>query len=871
MTEAKRPLCIGLLAHVDSGKTTLAEAIFRANGLISELGRVDHGDAFLDTGDMEKKRGITIRSKIGRFLRHDREWILLDTPGHDDFSPEMERSLPAMDVAVLILSGKKGFAGREEFLLQLLKTHGIPCILFVNKMDQVGIEKEDLKKDLEHALGDSPVFLQDSEETQAERLALLSEELLTRFLDRGKLTPIDARKEFQQGRWLPCIFGSALYEKGISLLLDTLETLGPGKKPGEPSDFSAYVYQVDWSEGQKKSHLRIFTGSLSNKEVLTGEKVHELRRYNGETYETCQQAGAGDVVCLIGPTSLQAGQGLGESESLKSQLHPLFRYELVLENPGEEDLAHCQKLLLQKAEEFPELLPQIRQNPARMTLAVMGPLRLEVLQDAFQREGLSVQFSFMPVERKETILAPALGIGHYEPLRHYAEVHLYLEPGERRSGKRFSSRLSEEILSHSDQEKIREICLREDVPGVLAGQSLTDLHFVLVNGASGPHTSGGDMAEACRRAIRNGLMRAPGRVLEPFVAFRLQVEVTHLGRLLQELTQYGCMEPKSRGLGHGNPPVQEVEGRGPLAQLGPYFLDRAQKQGLEPHLEFSGYEPMEDQEGYLAQSDYQAEKDRTYPPGSIFCSHGAGFGVPWYEVDRYAHCRPLSLQEKEDDSPEEEAEEKVRSVKETRWTVGQDEIDRIFRQTFFANRNPHKKKPKEKKNDDYVGHSRVWKSGEKTFLLVDGYNLLHAWSGYREEVRENLGNARSHFIEEMIHYDALCDEEIIVVFDAYRVKDGEHGEDHGPVHVVYTAEAETADHYIQRFSHRSRGHYNVIVASSDGGEQLIVRKEGAVVYSAHDFYKLVRSRIEGSRAQAKQTGPDQLTQKILDGRDHETK
>lgn len=857
MAKNKSPISLGIIAHVDTGKTTLAESIFAKAGTLSEKGRVDDGDSYLDTDQIERRRGITIFSKLGRFSCRDKDFILVDTPGHTDFAPEMERSLALLDYAVLMVSGTDGVVGYTKTLWDLLEKRNIPVFLFVNKMDQLGSDKDHVIEEIQRDLSDKTIdFTQEPNELE-EDLALVDEAILAHYMDKHEIDHGLVKKAFQERRFFPLFFGSALNDQGVDALLDHIYEFTQAKT--WPDQGSAFVYKVNYDDkDQRLTHLRLWGGSIKNKDLIEGEKIHEIRRYSGDEYESVQEAYAGDILALLGPKNLRAGQVLGEeNQGQDLQMKPVLSYEVHRTDQGDQHgLLQALELL---EEELPELSLSFLEESDEIYIHVMGPVLLEVLKERLQDSGIEVGFSPGQVLYKETLGDECVGIGHFEPLRHYAEVQVYLKPGERNSGLRFFSDLSTDDLSLTYQKQVKRAVEEGEIPGVLTGAALTDVEVHLVEGKSSePHTESGDFYEAGIRAVRNALMFGDSVMLEPYYSFQIEVEISQSGKILQDLEKLGSREVNTQ--------VKEstslIEGSGPVARLQEYFQDFASLTGGQANLQFKfhGYYPSEDQEEILAQVGYNPLEDQDYSPNSVFCSHGSSDIIPWNEIRDYAHTLIYRL-------AREEAVNQVlpRRAKERDYHVSQAEIEQIFKETFYANANEKKamKKRTEKKNDSYKGRESFSFTKKDTYLLVDAYNIIFAWPVLKDLAEEDMEGARSALVDIFAKYNTYVDDTIILVFDAYRVDN--HREtilERDGIMVVFTKQAETADQYIQKVSKGLAKDYLVKVATSDGPEQRIVWGQGALVRSARDLYHELGHVFERANRDIQKSQVDELQQKI---------
>lgn len=860
-----KKLVIGMLAHVDAGKTTLSESILYTSGAIRKLGRVDNKDAFLDNNDYERQRGITIFSKQAVFTYKDLDVTLLDTPGHVDFSAEMERTLWVLDYAVLVINGMDGVQGHTETLWGLLKRLKVPVFIFVNKMDQQGTDKHRILEQLKNELSSGCV---DFDRLDYEELAVCNEEALEQVLDEGIVDDKLIGNMISQREVFPVIFGSALRLDGVDRLLDIMNKYCEVSENGDDkqSDMSARVYKISRDDrGERLTHIKVTGGSLKAKQLINGEKINQIRIYSGEKYTSVNEAVCGSICAITGLEGTYAGQALGrENNDNAPVLSPVLNYKINLP-AGTDPLMMLPKLKMIEEEE-PQLHIEWNESFKEIHVQVMGPVMIEVLQNIIkERFDCDVTFSEGSIVYKETIADKVEGIGHFEPLRHYAEVHLILEPGEAGSGMQYELDCSEDMLAKNWQRLIYTHLCEKTHKGVLTGSALTDVKITVVAGrAHNKHTEGGDFRQATYRAVRNGLMQAESVLLEPFYEFTLILDRQYIGRAMTDFERMGAQFEIND---NGDEAV--IKGAGPVATVGNYQAEvNAYTRGKGVlRLKMSGYRPCHNTEEVIEQIGYEAERDTRNPADSVFCAHGSGFNVPWYEVKDYAHVdsvlNPVGTNENVVLTPKEAA----RTVSDE-W-IGTDEVDRILAQTYFANSrgdNERRKMSKRKASDEmgrYVtasgsgsynnGQYKASQSKKQTnsisYLLVDGYNIIHAWSELEELSRINMDSARDKLLDIMCNYQGMKKCELIVVFDAYRVS-GHHEEymDYHNIHVVYTKEAETADHYIEKFAHENGKKYNITVATSDGLEQVIIRGAGCLLYSAREFEKEVKAMEEHIRS-----------------------
>ncbi len=861
---------IGILAHVDAGKTTLSEAMLYESGAIREKGRVDKGDAFLDTDAMEKERGITIFSKQAVFTYADTEFVLLDTPGHVDFSAEMERTLQVLDYAVLVVNGADGVQSHTETLWRLLSHYMVRVFIFVNKMDMAEANETALLCELQTRLhGSCVAFLEEKEETFWENIAVCEETVLESFLETGTVEKGEIRRLIWERKLFPCFFGSALWGKGVEQLLRGLSDYT--QEIRYPALFGARVFKIARDEkGNRLTYVKITGGSLKVKDTLTGkaqtgmmtaegggeakweEKVNQIRIYSGDKYETTGEAPAGSICAVTGLSRTFPGEGLGaEGAAELTVLEPVLQYRVIL--PQEEAAAAVLPKLRMLEEEEPKLQIIWEEALQEIRLCVMGEVQLEILQRLIrERFGILAEFGQGHVVYKETIAGAVIGAGHFEPLRHYAEVLLKLEPAEAGSGLQFATACSEDILARNWQRLILTHLEEKEHRGVLTGAPVTDMKITLLAGrAHKKHTEGGDFRQATYRAVRQGLMEADSVLLEPYYAFVLEVPEKLVGRAMMDMERLsGKMEPPRMEAGRAI-----LTGVAPVATIGSYQKEVIAYTRGEGRISchFKGYLPCHNTEEVVKQCAYEPESDAENPSGSVFCAHGAGFVVPWYEVKAYIHTEvreeDIACKNGENlpDMPWEEGgylrESQTGSRNRTETVLLTEEIDNILERTYRAN----------KRDKEIAGKGRYGKRPEKAkipaversfrpapkkeeYLLVDGYNVVFAWEELHTLAKINIDGARGRLLDILCDYQAMRGCHLIVVFDAYRVK-GHATEilDYHNIHIVYTQEAETADQYIEKFAHENGKRYDVIVATSDGLEQIIIRGEGCRLMSAREL------------------------------------
>lgn len=826
-------IVVGILAHVDAGKTTLSEGMLYTSGAIRTMGRVDNRDAFLDTYALERERGITIFSKQAVFSLGTTQVTLLDTPGHVDFSPEMERTLQVLDYAILVISGADGVQGHTRTLWNLLRRYEIPTFVFVNKMDQKGTDAEVLLQELKNVLEEGCVDFSTKRDTHFyEEAAVCSEDALEEFLETGRLKKETLQELFLERQLFPCFFGSALRLEGVKEFLEQMQELI--KVPEYPDTFAAKVFKIARDEaGNRLTYLKITGGSLKVKAVIEGQKVNQIRIYSGEKYEAVNEVEAGSICAVTGLSDTYPGEGLGaEQGTYLPVLEPVLNYQ-VIPTEGDDPI-----LLLPKLRELEEEEPQLHivweEALQEIHVQLMGEVQLEVLKTLiYERFGVEVEFGQGNILYKETIQNTVEGVGHFEPLRHYAEVHLLLEPGEPGSGVQCMSVCSEDLLDRNWQRLILTHLMETEHRGVLTGAPITDIRITLVSGkAHLKHTEGGDFRQAVYRAVRQGLKQADSVLLEPYYEYRLELPSENVGRAMTDIERM-----------HGTFGLPQIEadrtiltGTAPVSTMRDYQKEvHAYTRGNGTlQCTLKGYAPCHNTEEVLAATGYDSERDTLHPTGSVFCAHGAGFLVPWYEVKEYMHL-PSIMQEKPSDSSEEK-QTAYRVPEETDAWIDTEEVDRIIAQSVSANKK-QKTLPKKKLPEYYKSTSKPKKQEvREEYLLVDGYNVIFAWEDLKDLAQVSIDGARGKLLDVLCDYQGMKKCNLIVVFDAYRVQ-GHKTEisTYHNIHVVFTKEAETADQYIEKFAHENGKKYNVTVATSDGLEQIIIRGQGCRLLSAREL------------------------------------
>lgn len=873
-----RYINIGIVAHVDAGKTTLSESMLYHAGAIRKLGRVDHKDAFLDTDQMERERGITIFSKQAVFRWKDRTITLLDTPGHVDFSAEMERVLQVLDCAVLVVSGADGVQGHTQTLWKLLKRYHIPTFLFVNKMDQEGTDGEKLLKELRKRFGENvvpfvdimtesdcpggKVYLHTKEgavEEVLEELAVCEDDMMEEYLEEGRISLDKVQKAVADRQVFPCYFGSALHSQGVEELLDGLDLYIKDKT--YPAEFGAKVYKIARdNQGNRLTYLKVTGGRLKVKDVVEGlnEKINQIRIYSGEKFEAVQEVEAGRVCAVTGLENTRPGQGIGaEEESDLPVLEPVLTYQILLPDDCE-----VHKMLLNLKileEEEPELHIVWEEQTSEIHVQLMGDVQIEILQRMIkERFGVLVEFGEGSIVYKETITAPVEGVGHFEPLRHYAEVHLRLEPGERGSGMQFAAECSEDILDRNWQRLVLTHLEEKEHKGVLTGSPITDMKITLTSGrAHQKHTEGGDFRQATYRAVRQGLKKADSILLEPYYEFRMELPSENVGRAMTDIQN---MSGK-----FGTPMIEEettvLTGSAPVSLMRGYQKEFTAYTGGRGRMAVSlkGYDICHNQEEVLAASTYDSEADLANPTGSVFCAHGAGFVVDWDEVEEYMHMEH-TLESGNDDEMDV-MEVTLPKRRHSSIELTREELDAIYVRTPDPKKNrstgPVTVRVKEKTREPGSAYQdpkwearRRAKAGTEEYLLVDGYNIIFSWEELKELSERDIGAARGKLADILSNYQGFRKCTLILVYDAYKVE-GNPGEvmKYHNIYIVYTKEAETADQYIEKTVRRIAKNADVTVATSDGLEQVIIMGQGAHRMSAPGLKEEVELALKELRGE----------------------
>lgn len=890
-----KKLVIGILAHVDAGKTTLSEELLYLCGEIRKIGRVDHGDAFLDTYELEKERGITIFSKQALLKTENMEVTLLDTPGHVDFSAEMERTLQVLDYAILVINGMDGVQSHTMTLWRLLERYQIPTFLFVNKMDQQGTDHDALLNDLKQHLHENCVDFGRTQDTdygmyeltpeQLENIAVCEEDILETYLETGIVEDRDIARLIIQRKIFPCYFGSALKEKGVKDFWNGVQKYTA--EPKRPTEFGAKVFKIARDEqGNRLTYMKITGGSLKVKTLLSSnsngqslpgrkaeeaaweEKADQIRLYSGAKYELTSEAEAGTVCAVTGLTRTYPGEGLGiEQESELPILEPVLNYQIIL--PDDCDPHQMLQKLRQLEEEEPQLHILWDSQFSEIHAQLMGEVQIEILKKLiWDRFHVAVEFGAGSIVYKETVAEPVEGVGHFEPLRHYAEVHLLIEPGEPGSGCQFFTACSEDVLARNWQRLILTHLEEKEHIGVLTGSPLTDVQITILTGrAHAKHTEGGDFRQATYRAVRQGLRKARNILLEPYYEFRLEVPAEMIGRAMADVQKMqGTFDaPEVEG------ETAILKGTAAVAQMRDYQKEVVSYTHGTGKLfcSLKGYAPCKNQDEVVQNIGYDPEADLENPTGSVFCAHGAGFVVPWDQVEAYMHLQSgVDMDELDSESWYEDVESAqnlgtaVDNANISRNISGKngkfsysgsyeeaEELQAIFERTFgpmkrdrtaFQKKTVHSSTP--------ATRYRAGKPRQEEYLLVDGYNIIFSWEELNELAKENIHAACDKLMDILSNYQGYRKCTLILVFDAYKVEG--HVEEIIPYHniyVVYTKEAETADQYIEKTVHRIGRQYQVTVATSDGLEQVIIMGQGAHRISAQGLKKEIEDTEKTAR------------------------
>ena len=895
----EKQITMGILAHVDAGKTTLSEGILYTCKAIRKLGRVDHQDAFLDTNTLERNRGITIFSKQAECTLGEFGMTFLDTPGHVDFSAEMERTLQILDYAILVISGADGVQGHTETLWRLLSRYQIPVFLFINKMDQPGTDREALLAEVKEKLDANCVeFSADqTDEEWKEQVAVCDEQVMEAYLEGEEISREQIRQMIRERKLFPCYFGSALKMTGVEEFLDDLKLRI--RETSYPETFGAKIYKITRdNQGERLTHMKITGGTLKVKSVLSNgrpgepgegiwqEKVNQIRIYSGEKYTMVSEVKAGTVCAVTGLTATYPGQGLGsEQASDMPVLEPVLSYRIGL--PTEVNVHQALLQLRQLEEEEPLLHIVWNETLGEIYAQVMGEVQIEILKSLIkERFGMTVTFDEGNIVYKETILEPVEGIGHFEPLRHYAEVHLLLEPGETGSGLTFATDCSEDVLDRNWQRLILTHLEEREHKGVLLGAPITDMKITLLTGrAHIKHTEGGDFRQATYRAVRQGLRKAKSQLLEPYYEFRLEVPSEQVGRSMTDIQKM---------LGEFDPPKTEGEmtvltGSAPVVTMRDYQKEVISYTSGRGRFSctLKGYYPCHNQEEVVEAVGYDPEADLENPTGSVFCAHGAGFVVNWDQVEEYMHVESgWNAPAGQETKSEKPVTAKNWKEENEKYLATEKELEEIFERTYGPIRKLGEEPPagrsvkgwKKSRRDPLEGYGKSSSDykqkktpdGEKEYLLVDGYNIIFAWEDLKELAAVNIDGAREKLMDILCNYQGFKKSTLILVFDAYKVK-GNPGsvETYHNIHVVYTKEAETADQYIEKTVHEIGRKYRVTVATSDQLEQVIILGQGGQRMSARELLEDVIEVSHQIRETARQKSSSEKNY-LFDHLDEET-
>ncbi len=863
-----KKLVAGILAHVDAGKTTLSEGLLYLGGRTRKLGRVDRKDAFLDNYGLERARGITIFSKQAVLDIGDVQVTLLDTPGHVDFSTEMERTLQVLDYAILVISGADGIQGHTRTLWNLLDIYRVPVFIFVNKMDQPGTDRDRLMEEIRKQLGHGCVdFGRDRGRDFMEQVAMCDEVLLSEYIETGRIDDEHIRESIRDRRLFPCYFGAALRLEGVEALMQGLAEYTI--IPSWPDKFGARVFKISRDEqGNRLSHLKITGGVLRVRDVAGNgtweEKVTQIRIYSGPKFETVNEAEAGTICAVTGLSQTRPGEGLGADEGIITPvLEPVLSYRIML--PEDADPREILPKLRQLEDEDPALRITWYEQLREIQAKIMGEVQTEILQSVIKdRFGIDVSFDAGRIIYKETITNTVEGVGHFEPLRHYAEVHLLMEPGEPGSGLQFAVDCSDEVLAPNWKNLVLSHLKEKEHKGVLTGSPITDMKITLVSGrADLRHTAGGDFREATYRAVRQGLMEATSVLLEPYYSFRIELPEKLVGHALADIDRMRGTCTISR-IENG---VAYIEGEAPVATMKNYQKEvTAYTRGQgKISCSLKGYMPCHNAGEVIEMIGYDPEKDAENPSGSVFCANGSGFYVSWDRVKEYMHVESCFKRAAAGEDPPEGENGAGVSFAQEKW-LSPDEVDRILAQTSFANQGKRSSWKKRRKNHVVHGGSDTLskeaapgrpavngltgvvpdagrtsgtaaeKAEREEYLLVDGYNIILAWPELKDIAKDNMDSARTRLLDLLGKYRGMRKCHVIAVFDAYRVqRKSEDVLDYGGVHVVFTREAQTADEYIEKFAHDNRKKYDITVATSDNLQQIIILGAGCSVISAGDL------------------------------------
>lgn len=849
-----KKITLGITAHVDSGKTTLAEALLYNAGVIRRLGRVDNGDSALDTSSIERERGITIFSSQAEFNVDDVCFTLLDTPGHIDFTAETERTMCVLDYAILVINGNDGIQSHTLTLWRLLQKYEIPVFIFVNKMDITFADKSVIMDKLRSKLSSNCVDFSVSRSEATESAASCSESLMEKYLSDEAIDDKDIADSVSKREIFPCCFGSALKLDGINEFIAILKNLT--LEPEHSTGFGAKVYKISYDEkGTRLTHLKIMGGKLNVREELeytdsdrknTSGKVSSIRFYTGEKFQNRETAFAGDVCAITGLTGTFAGQGIGYiRNSERTFIEPVMTYKVIV--PAEKNSYEVLKDMRMLEDEDPQLHVVWNEQNREIHIQLMGNVQLEILtRETADRFGYDIEFCNGAVAYKETIRRSVEGVGHYEPLKHYAEAHILLEPLPRNSGLIFETSCSEDVLDRNWQRLIMTHLTEKAHKGVLTGSPISDMKLTLVAGkAHQKHTEGGDFRQATYRAIRQGLRSTESLLLEPFYDYEIEVPTEHIGRVMTDMRNMSAEFSVPETFGE----MSVIKGCAPVSEMSSYHSELIAYTRGKGHisLSFCGYKECHNAEKVISDIGYNFDSDTENSADSIFCSHGAGYNVKWDEVYDYMHL-PLATAERDNEESTEEIKRKASNFVEK--AVSDEELMAIFEMTYGKiprDQNRAFKKTRAVNIEDK--NIRLPKYEGPDYLLVDGYNIIFSWDDLKKIAEDNLDAARGELIHRMCNYQGYAGCELILVFDAYKVK-GKHRdvEKYCNINIVYTKESETADSYIERVTHSLSKNHRVRVATSDGVEQMIILGNGAMRISANEF----RKRCEAAESAIKE-------------------
>ena len=856
--------CIGVLAHVDAGKTTLCESMLYTAKAIRQLGRVDKGNAYLDTDETERKRGITIYSKTAIFTYGGLKVVLLDTPGHADFSAEMERTLSVLDYCILVVDGSQRFSDYTKLQFNLLKEYKVPVFTFVNKWDRATMSKDEFLGELKAFFKDE--FVCFDEEIDMEAIASTDEELLEEFLENDTLSTNSVRRAIAMLKVYPCFFGSALKVEGIDTFLNGLDTYITQKD--YPDTPMARVYKILYDEeGNRLTFAKIIGGTFKIRDEINGEKINRIRIYSGEKYENVTEVLAGDICAFVGLNDTYAGQGIGTDLEAKAPvILPVMTY--TIEPVTKIDMQDLYQKLKKMWDEEPQMMLNFDEHTKEIRVSIMGEIQRQIIKEQIKkRYDVYIEFGKGAIAYKETITEESYGVGHFEPLRHYAEVHVLIEPADKDSGIVVRSDLSEDLLDKNWQKLILNNLRFYRHKGVLTGSQLTDVVLTLKAGkAHNKHSQTTDFRQSVIRAVRHGLMKGKSKLLEPYYTYTLTVPQSGMGKAMTDMENRHASVYIDK-MGESDEDVCVLKGKGPVSTLWDYAKDIwAYTKGKGTMtLEYAGYGDCHNEEEVVENMGYNPLSDMANPCGSIFCAHGAGYYVEWDRVEDYMHLenamkvRPQSLEEV---AAVNEMVNKKESLSDRLEGLGTDEIDAIINKTFNANRKNESnknvssfKKTKVVYDGGNSGKSSHSSQNSKnkikdSYLLVDGYNIIHAWEATKELVGVSFDGARDKLLEILCDYAGTGSDKVMVVFDAYKTSNAKESVlNYHNIQVVYTKQAQTADAYIEKFSHENAGKYNITVATSDALEQLIIRGAGCDLVSARDLEGMVKARKERLKEQ----------------------